>query len=157
MEKKERKVKFGDFLLKNGEYSPVMPEDISDFRGIYLIDGVSLIDVSDKRKMYRKADDWCADRGGVIPSNRILYFILMHLNGINRIRERIDLPPISQGLLAWSNETITYDDKSVTFNYALDFSTKKMGLLISSSSLLDDCATANVICVVGEPYKRHII
>lgn len=52
------------------------PADAKEVKGIYLYDGISLIDFSPKRKMYRKACHWCWEHGGELASVKTLYFII---------------------------------------------------------------------------------
>ena len=69
--------KFGDFLLYDGTFVSA-PADAKEVKGIYLYDGISLIDFSPKRKMYRKACHWCWEHGGELASVKTLYFIIFH-------------------------------------------------------------------------------
>lgn len=140
-------------MLANGEFTPIMPANVKEVKGIYLVDGVTLLDVSEKKKMYRKADNWCGERGGVIPSPKILYFIFFNLDTINALRVKIGQTPIPKKFVAWSSESIQLSKSVAAFNYALDMNSARIELLVSTSALIDDCDLANVICVAGEPRK----
>ena len=93
MNKSMQTPKFGDFLLNDGTFVSA-PTDAKKVKGIYLYDGISLIDFSPKRKTYRKACHWCWEHGGNIASVKTLYFIIFHLEEINRIRESIGCEPL---------------------------------------------------------------
>lgn len=130
------------------------PADVKEVKGIYLCDGVSLIDFSPKRKMYRKACHWCMEHGGGIASVKTLYFIIFHLEEINRIRESIGREPLPGNLLAWSCGGLHGHGYTV-LNYAVDFSTAAVHTLIGECVQLDDCSTANTVCVFGEPCEKR--
>lgn len=85
MNKSMQTPKFGDFLLYDGTFVSA-PADAKEVKGIYLYDGISLIDFSPKRKMYRKACHWCWEHGGELASVKTLYFIIFHFEEINRLR-----------------------------------------------------------------------
>lgn len=141
--------KFGDFLLSNGIYVS-QPADAKDVKGIYLFDGISLIDFSPKRKMYRKAHFWCGEHGGGLASVKTLYFIIFHLEEINRIRESIGRDPLPKELFAWSSCNI-HGQAYTVLNYAVDFKSGAIHTLIGECTQLDECSTANTVCVFGEP------
>ena len=82
MNKSMQTPKFGDFLLYDGTFVSA-PADAKEVKGIYLYDGISLIDFSPKRKMYRKACHWCWEHGGELASVKTLYFIIFHFEEIN--------------------------------------------------------------------------
>lgn len=146
--------KFGDFLLNDGTFVSA-PTDAKKVKGIYLYDGISLIDFSPKRKTYRKACHWCWEHGGNIASVKTLYFIIFHLEEINRIRESIGCEPLPKNLLVWSCGGL-HGQVYTVFNYAVDFSTAAVHTLVGECVQLDDCSTANTICVCGEPEKMSM-
>ena len=76
------------------------PADAKEVKGIYLYDGISLIDFSPKRKMYRKACHWCWEHGGELASVKTLYFIIFHFEEINRLRAGIGRDPLPEDMLA---------------------------------------------------------
>ncbi len=139
--------KFGDFLLKNGQYAS---QDVSadQVKGIYLTDGISLVDFSSNKKMYRKADNWCLEHGGYIASAKILFFIFFNLEEINRRRQSIGQKPLPQDLLAWSTGRLQGTGYTA-YNYAVNFKNATIHTLISQSMLIDDCGIACPVCVVG--------
>ncbi len=136
--------KFGDFLLKSGKYVSA-PADIKEIRGIFLHDNISLLDFSPKKKMYRKAQEWCHYRGGELASAKTLYFIIFHLEEINRIRQKLNFPPLPGNLLAWVHGC-KYCNPYTSVSYAVNFSDEKIHTLISSC-VLDDCGTGNPVCI----------
>lgn len=131
------------------------PTDAKKVKGIYLYDGISLIDFSPKRKTYRKACHWCWEHGGNIASVKTLYFIIFYLEEINRIRESIGCEPLPKNLLVWSCGGL-HGQVYTVFNYAVDFSTAAVHTLVGECVQLDDCSTANTICVCGEPEKMSM-
>ncbi len=145
--------KFGDFLLFNGTYVS-QPADVKEVKGIYLFDGISLIDFSPKRKMYRKAHFWCDEHGGSLASVKTLYFIIFHLEEINRIRESIGRDPLPKELFAWSSGNI-HGQAYTVLNYAVDFKNGTVHTLIGECPQLDECSTANTVCVFGEPSAKQ--
>lgn len=147
--------KFGDFLLSDGSFTSDLPNDLNSIKGIHLYGGISLLDVSERKKMYRKADDWCAEHGGVIPSTKVLYFISFHLGEINEIREKLGKKPLPKDLLAWSSEGSETSNALTSFNYAVEVHQGTVKLLVSSSALIDDCSLAHAVCIVGEPPKKR--
>lgn len=155
MERKEATPKFGNFLLNDGTYVSEAPKDLSAVRGIHLFNGVSLIDISAKSKMYNQADEWCMERGGVIPSTSALYFIRFHLDEINELRRKIGQEPLPEKFMAWSSDCKNIESAMRAFNFAVDMKSGDPGLLISSSPLLDDCSVAQTICICGEDHKQR--
>ncbi len=145
--------KFGDFLLYDGTFVSA-PEDVKKVKGIYLYDGISLIDFSPKRKMYRKACHWCWEHGGDLASVKTLYFIIFHLEEINRIRESIGREPLPEDMLAWSSCCLRNQSYTV-LSYAVDLSTAMVHTLVGECVQLDDCSTANTVCVFGEPRDKR--
>lgn len=136
-------------MLKSGKYVSA-PADIKEIRGIYLHDNISLLDFSPKRKMYRKAREWCHFRGGELASAKTLYFIIFHLEKINRIRQKLSLPPIPGNLLAWIHGS-SHCGPYTTISHAVDFSDEKIHTLVSSCVQLDDCGTGCPVCVYEDP------
>ena len=145
--------KFGDFLLYDGTFVSA-PEDVKKVKGIYLYDGVSLIDFSPKRKMYRKACHWCWEHGGELASVKTLYFIIFHFDDINRLRASIGRDPLPEGLLVWSSCCLRNQGYTV-LSYAVDLSTAMVHTLVGECVQLDDCGTANTVCVFGEPHDKR--
>ena len=154
-EKTTGTAKFGDFLLSDGTVTANLPADLTDIRGIYLYDGIFLVDASEKKKMYRKADNWCGEHGGVIPSVKTLYFISFYFEEINKLREKIGKQPLAKNLLAWSSDGSETSNALTAFNYAVEIYSGVIKLLISSSALIDDCSLANAVCVIGEQQKKR--
>lgn len=153
MEKIVNSPQFGDFLLHDGTYCSQV-NNTDNVKGIFLIDGVSLVTFSPKKKMYRKTRDWCSEYGGVVPSVKILLFIFFHFEEINKVREAIGLEPIPRNLLVWSSESMPSSAYTV-LNHAVDMNKGTIKTLVSDCSQLDDCGIANVICVVGEPKDKR--
>ncbi len=146
--------KFGDFLLYDGTFVST-PTDVNEVKGIYLHDGISLVDFSPKRKMYRKACHWCMEHGGSLASVKSLYFIIFHLAEINRLRETIGKEPLPENLLAWSCSSRRGMGYTI-LNYAVDFNSADIRTLVGECVQLDDCSTANTICVYGETCEMRI-
>lgn len=145
--------KFGDFLLYDGTFVSA-PADAKEVKGIYLYDGISLIDFSPKRKMYRKACHWCWEHGGELASVKTLYFIIFHFEEINRLRAGIGRDPLPEGMLVWSSCCLRNQGYTV-LSYAVNLSTAMVHTLIGECVQLDDCGTANTVCVFGEPHDKR--
>ena len=145
----------GKFKLNDGTIVSSVPKNIQDVRGICLYDDIVLLDISPKRKIYRKAYNWAGEHGGDIPSVKTLFFILFHLDEINEIRKDIGQEPISRKLCPWSSGSLLGRGLTV-FNYAVDFTDASVHTLISQSTLLDDCSMAHTVCVCGEPERKGL-
>ena len=128
MNKSMQTPKFGDFLLYDGTFVSA-PADAKEVKGIYLYDGISLIDFSPKRKMYRKACHWCWEHGGELASVKTLYFIIFHFEEINRLRAGIGRDPLPEDMLVWSSCCLRNQGYTV-LSYAVDLSTAMVHTLV---------------------------
>ena len=138
--------KFGDFLLKNGEYAS--PEKgIKDVIGIYLTDGISYLSATDSSKMWRKAKAFCNTFEGESPRATTLGFIYHNLDEINRLAELAGLQTITRKTF-WCRDRILKETEAIAVvKIAIDLSTGKSYLRVADSPVLDDCHMCSVLCI----------
>lgn len=104
--------------------------------------------------MYRKACHWCWEHGGELASVKTLYFIIFHFEEINRLRASIGRDPLPEDMLVWSSCCLRNQGYTV-LSYAVDLSTAMVHTLVGECVQLDDCGTANTVCVFGEPHDKR--
>lgn len=77
-----------------------------------------------------------------------------HFEEINRLRAGIGRDPLPEDMLVWSSCCLRNQGYTV-LSYAVNLSTAMVHTLIGECVQLDDCGTANTVCVFGEPHDKR--
>lgn len=144
METKNLSPQFGDFLLTDGRFVKDF-EDLTNVRGFYLTNGVSLLALASKKRTYYKAELWTRRQGGCLPELQTLDFIYENLDEVNKLLIKLAKEPIVKDTV-WSC-SLDKEKGLTKLRYTKNFANGKSVSAIAECVVLDDCATAATITI----------